>query len=39
MAPVLEAKNLAKTYETGSARCWVFLEVDISIERGSSSRS
>ena len=34
MAPVLEAKNLAKTYETGSAKVLGLRGVDISIERG-----
>ena len=34
MAPVLEAKNLAKTYETGGAKVLGLRGVDISIERG-----
>ena len=34
MAPVLEAKQLAKTYETGSAKVLGLRGVDISIERG-----
>ncbi len=34
MAPVLEAKNLAKTYETGGAKVLALRGVDISIERG-----
>ena len=39
MAPVLEAKNLAKTYETGSARCWVFAGSTSRLSAASSSRS
>ena len=34
MAPVLEARNLAKTYETGGAKVLGLRGVDISIERG-----
>ncbi len=34
MAPVLEAKNLAKTYETGGTKVLGLRGVDISIERG-----
>ena len=34
MTPVLEARNLAKTYETGGARVLGLRGVDISIERG-----
>jgi putative ABC transport system ATP-binding protein len=34
MTPVLEAKNLAKTYETGGAKVLGLRGVDISIERG-----
>ncbi|MGH3083512.1 MAG: ABC transporter ATP-binding protein [Gaiellaceae bacterium] len=34
MAPVLEAKNLAKTYETGGAKVLGLRGVDISVERG-----
>jgi putative ABC transport system ATP-binding protein len=34
MAPVLEARNLAKTYETGAAKVLGLRGVDISIERG-----
>jgi putative ABC transport system ATP-binding protein len=34
MAPVLVAKNLAKTYETGGAKVLGLRGVDISIERG-----
>jgi putative ABC transport system ATP-binding protein len=34
MAPVLEAKQLAKTYETGGAKVLGLRGVDISIERG-----
>jgi putative ABC transport system ATP-binding protein len=34
MTPVLEAKNLAKTYETGGAKALALRGVDISIERG-----
>ena len=34
MAPVLEARNLAKTYETGGAKVLGLRGVDISIKRG-----
>ncbi len=34
MTPVLEARNLAKTYETGGAKVLGLRGVDISIERG-----
>jgi predicted ABC-type transport system involved in lysophospholipase L1 biosynthesis ATPase subunit len=34
MAPVVEARNLAKTYETGGAKVLGLRGVDISIERG-----
>ena len=34
MAPVLEAKQLAKTYETGGAKVLGLRGVDVSIERG-----
>jgi ABC-type lipoprotein export system ATPase subunit len=34
MAPVLEARQLAKTYETGGAKVLGLRGVDISIERG-----
>ena len=34
MTPVLEARQLAKTYETGGAKVLGLRGVDISIERG-----